>query len=130
MEMIDRILRGSNLDDALEHVRKNKGSAGIDGMPVDELESYFAEHGKELVESIRNGTYKPVAVKRVYIPKPNGKKRPLGIPTVVDRVLQQATAQQLAPVFEQIFSEYSYGFRPGRSPQQAVLKAVDRKSVV
>lgn len=125
MEMIDRILRGSNLDDALEHVRKNKGSAGIDGMPVDELESYFAEHGKELVESIRNGTYKPVAVKRVYIPKPNGKKRPLGIPTVVDRVLQQATAQQLAPVFEQIFSEYSYGFRPGRSPQQAVLKAVE-----
>lgn len=125
MEMIDRILWDENFDTACRQVKANRGSAGIDGMTVDELDEYLLGHRKELMESVRNGTYKPSPVRRAYIPKPNGKKRPLGIPTVKDRVIQQATAQQLSLAFEPVFSEYSYGFRPGRSAQQAVLQALE-----
>ena len=93
-------------------------------MPVEELDGYFAKHREEIKSQIRDGKYKPIPVRRVYIPKSNGKKRPLGIPTVVDRVVQQATAQVLSLGYDKYFSEHSYGFRPGRSCQQAVEEAL------
>lgn len=89
-------------------------------MSVEELDGYFAKHREEIKSQIRDGKYKPIPVRRVYIPKSNGKKRPLGIPTVVDRVVQQATAQVLSLGYDKYFSEHSYGFRPGRSCQQAI----------
>ena len=93
-------------------------------MSVEELDGYFAKHREEIKSQIRDGKYKPTPVKRVYIPKSNGKKRPLGIPTVVDRVVQQATAQVLSLGYDKYFSEHSYGFRPGRSCQQAIEEAL------
>ena len=91
-------------------------------MGVDELLPYLRSHGEELRQSIADGSYKPNPVRRVEIPKDNGKTRPLGIPTVVDRVIQQAISQVLTPVFEKKFSENSYGFRPNRNAHQAILK--------
>jgi RNA-directed DNA polymerase len=91
-------------------------------MSVDELQQYLKENIGQLKQSIIDGTYKPSAVRRVEIPKPDGKKRPLGIPTVVDRMIQQAIAQVLGPIFEETFSEYSYGFRPARNAHQALMK--------
>jgi group II intron reverse transcriptase/maturase len=105
---------------AYKRVKKNKGSHGVDGMRVDELLPYLTEHGEELRESILTGKYKPQPVRRVEIPKPGGGVRLLGIPTVVDRVIQQAAAQILSPIYEKKFSDSSYGFRPGRSAQQAI----------
>lgn len=93
-------------------------------MSVEELDGYFAKHREEIKSQIRDGKYKPTPVRRVYIPKSNGKKRPLGIPTVVDRVVQQATAQVLSLGYDKYFSEHSYGFRPGRSCQQAIEEAL------
>ena len=93
-------------------------------MSVEELDGYFAKHREEIKSQIRDGKYKPIPVRRVYIPKSNGKKRPLGIPTVVDRVVQQATAQVLSLGYDKYFSEHSYGFRPGRSCQQAIEEAL------
>ena len=93
-------------------------------MSVEELDGYFAKHREEMKSQIRDGKYKPTPVRRVYIPKSNGKKRPLGIPTVVDRVIQQAAAQVLSLGYDKYFSEHSYGFRPGRSCQQAVAEAL------
>ena len=93
-------------------------------MSVEELDGYFATHREEIKSQIRDGKYKPIPVRRVYIPKSNGKKRPLGIPTVVDRVVQQATAQVLSLGYDKYFSEHSYGFRPGRSCQQAIEEAL------
>ena len=90
-------------------------------MGVDELLPYLRSHGEELRQSIVDGSYKPNPVRRVEIPKDNGKTRPLGIPTVVDRVIQQAISQVLTPVFEKKFSENSYGFRPNRNAHQAIL---------
>lgn len=120
--LLEKIIHKDNLNNAYKRVKKNKGSHGIDKMGVDELLTYLKENGDQLKQSILEGSYKPIPVRRVEIPKPDGKKRPLGIPTVVDRVVQQAIAQVLSPIFETKFSDNSYGFRPNRSAKQAVLK--------
>lgn len=120
--LLEKIIHKDNLNNAYKRVKKNNGSHGIDKMGVDELLTYFKENGDQLKQSILEERYKPVPVRRVEIPKSDGKKRPLGIPTVVDRVVQQAIAQVLSPIFETKFSDNSYGFRPNRSAKQAVLK--------
>ena len=124
MELIEWILQDENLDKAIKAVKQNKGASGIDKMTVEELDSYFVLHRDEVKAQIREGNYKPNPVRRVYIPKSNGKKRPLGIPTVVDRVVQQAMAQVLSLGYEKYFSEHSYGFRQNRSAQQAIEEAL------
>jgi len=121
-ELLEKIVSKDNLNEAYKRVKKNKGSHGIDKMGVDELLTYLRENGEQLKQSIQEGSYKPSPVRRVEIPKPDGKKRPLGIPTVVDRMVQQAIAQVLSPIFEKTFSDNSYGFRPNRSASQAILK--------
>ena len=122
---IERILSNENMNRAYKQVKKNKGAAGIDGMECADLLSHLKVNGQQLRESIRNQSYKPMPVKRVEIPKADGSKRKLGIPTVTDRMVQQATAQVLTPIYERKFHENSYGFRPGKSAQKAVLKAVE-----
>lgn len=125
MELMDRILDDENIKRAIEAVRRNKGAAGVDKMTVDSLWLYFADNGIAIKQAILEKKYKPQPVRRVYIPKANGKQRPLGIPTVVDRVIQQATAQVLSRVFEPHFSEYSYGFRPRRDCHMAIDKVLE-----
>lgn len=125
MELMDRILDDENIKRAIEAVKRNKGAAGVDKMTVDSLWLYFSDNGKAIKQAILEKRYKPLPVRRVYIPKANGKQRPLGIPTVVDRVIQQATAQILSRVFEPHFSEYSYGFRPNRSCHTAMEKVLE-----
>jgi len=120
VELIDRILSKENIDAAIKAVERNKGAAGIDKMPVEALRLYFIEHGAEIEQQIRDKKYKPQPVRRVYIPKANGKLRPLGIPTVVDRVIQQAVAQVLSRGYERYFSDHSYGFRPNRDCHMAI----------
>ena len=122
---IDDILSNENMNRAYKQVIKNKGAAGIDGMECNDLLSHLKVNGHQLRESIRNQSYKPMPVKRVEIPKDNGSKRKLGIPTVTDRMIQQAAAQVLTPIYERKFHTNSYGFRPGKSAQQAVLKAAE-----
>lgn len=120
--LLEFILSPANLNAAYKKVKGNKGSGGIDGMSTEDLLPYLNEHGSELVASLREGTYKPNPVRRVEIPKANGKKRGLGIPTVVDRVVQQAISQVLEVLYEPQFSEMSYGFRPHRGAHKALLK--------
>ena len=120
--LLDRILSRGNLNKAYKRVKANKGAPGIDGMTVEEALPWLREHGEELLESIRQGKYKPQPVRRKEIPKPDGGVRKLGIPTVIDRIIQQAIAQQLVPIYEPLFSDDSYGYRPGRSAQQAIQK--------
>ena len=122
-EILEKILSKDNMNLAFKRVKANKGASGIDDMTVDELLQYLKENGEQIKESIRNGKYNPKAVRRVEIPKADGSKRKLGIPTVVDRVIQQAIAQQLSIIYEPIFSENSYGFRPNKSCHDAILKA-------
>jgi len=121
-DLLERILSKDNMNNAYKRVKANKGSHGIDGMTVDELLQYLKEHGQELRQSLLEGRYRPQPVRRVEIPKPDGGKRLLGIPTVVDRVIQQAIAQVLTPIYENKFCDNSYGFRPLRSAKQAVEK--------
>jgi RNA-directed DNA polymerase len=121
--LLERILDEDNLNLAYGKVKANKGSHGVDGMTVDELLLHLKRHGKELRQSILKGVYEPHPVRRVEIPKPDGGVRLLGIPTVVDRVIQQAIAQELTKIFDPGFSENSYGFRPGKSAHQAVIAA-------
>jgi len=121
--LLEAILDVENMFKAQERVIANRGSAGIDGMTVEGLNEYLIKHYLELCESIRGGWYKPKPVKQVEIPKPDGGKRLLGIPTVVDRMVQQAMVQVLQPIFEQTFSDSSYGFRPGRNAHQAIQRA-------
>jgi group II intron reverse transcriptase/maturase len=125
VELIDRILDDDNINAAIHAVRSNKGAPGIDKMSVGVLKSYFAEHGEEIKQQIRAKKYQPQPVRRVYIPKANGKMRPLGIPTVVDRVIQQAIAQILSRGYERYFSEFSYGFRPNRDCHMAIEKVLE-----
>ena len=125
MELIEWILQDRNIDEAIEAVKRNKGAAGVDGMTVEELDAYFALHRNEIKAQIRAGEYKPSPVRRVYIPKANGKKRPLGIPTVVDRVVQQMIAQVMTFGYDKYFSDNSYGFRPNRDAHQAIGKALE-----
>lgn len=120
MELIEKILSEENLQKATRKVKKNKGAPGVDKMTVQEVEEWFNQYKEELISKILNKQYKPMPVKRVYIPKPNGKQRPLGIPTVVDRVIQQAMLQVLSEIYEPIFSDHSYGFRPNRSAHMAM----------
>ena len=122
--LLERILDRNNLNQAYLKVKKNGGSAGIDGMTVEEMLPYLKIHREELLEALRSERYKPKAVKRVEIPKPDGGKRMLGVPTVIDRMIQQAIVQVLQPIYEPLFSENSYGFRPKRSAHQAIKQAL------
>ena len=121
-DLLERILSRENLNRAYKRVRANKGAPGIDGMTVEDALPWLREHREELLDMIRQGKYRPQPVRRREIPKPDGGVRKLGIPTVVDRIIQQAIAQQLAPIYEPLFSDLSYGYRPGRSAQMAILK--------
>lgn len=125
MKLIEQILDKNNVRTALEKVVTNKGAAGIDGMKVEDLRDYMNANWTSIKQSILERSYKPAPVRRVEIPKPDGGVRKLGIPTVVDRTLQQSIVQILAPIFEAEFQENSYGFRRGRSCEQAVLKLME-----
>lgn len=125
MELLEKILSKDNLNKAYKQVYRNKGASGVDGITVEELSSYIKEHKEEILWQIRNRKYKPQPVRRVEIPKENGKMRKLGIPSVIDRVLQQAIVQVLTPIYEEQFSNSSYGFRPKRSCEMAVIKALE-----
>lgn len=121
--LLERIVHKENMNKAVKRVVKNKGSHGIDGMQVDALRPYLIDHGREIVETILEEKYKPNPVRRVNIPKPDGGKRRLGIPTVVDRVIQQAISRVLSETYEEKFSSNSYGFRPGKSAHMALKQA-------
>lgn len=123
MELMEHVVERGNMILAYKQVVRNKGSAGIDKMSVDQLKPYLAEHWAEIKESLLRGKYKPQAVRVVFIPKPKGGQRQLGIPTVMDRLIQQALHQVLNPIFDSTFSEYSYGFRKGKNAHQALKKA-------
>lgn len=125
MELLEQILSNQNMNQAYKRVYRNKGTSGVDGITVEELKSYLREHKEELRSQIRQRKYKPQPTLRVNIPKGNGKMRQLGIPTVVDRVVQQAISQILTPIFENQFSEHSYGFRPNRSCEMAIIQTVN-----
>lgn len=123
--LLNELLSDDNLKIAKQRIKKNKGASGIDGMEVKELDEYLSKHLDEIKEQIRNKKYSPKPVKRVEIPKPDGGVRNLGVPTVVDRLVQQAIAQVLTPIYEPKFSESSYGFRPNRCCEMAILKALE-----
>ena len=121
--LLEKILDRNNLNQAYLKVFKNRGSAGIDNMKVEDMLKYLKENKVKLLETLKDGSYKPKPVKRVEIPKPNGGKRLLGIPTVIDRMIQQSIVQIISPIFEKTFSVYSYGFRPNKNAHQAIEKA-------
>lgn len=123
--ILDKILSVNNMNEAFKKVKRNKGAAGADNLTIEEAEEYIRGHHGEFLRQIRQRQYTPQPVLRVEIPKASGGVRLLGIPTVVDRVIQQAIAQVLTPIFEEIFHENSYGFRPGKNGQMAVLKSLE-----
>ena len=123
--LMERILDRENLNKAYLQVVRNKGAEGVDGMPYTQLSEHLKENGELIKEQLRARRYKPQPVRRVEIPKPNGGIRSLGVPTVTDRFVQQAIAQVLTPIYEKQFHEHSYGFRPNRNAQQAILKALE-----
>ena len=124
---LEQILNRDNLIRAIKQVKANKGAPGVDGMKVDQLQPFLDgfQCPTELIQAVLNGRYKPKPIKRVYIPKDNGEQRPLGIPTVMDRVIQQAVAQVLSDMYEPLFSDNSFGFRPGRGTRDAVERATE-----
>lgn len=122
-DLIEQVAALANLSRAMEKVRRNKGAGGVDGMPVSDLPDWFAAQGKVLAEELLTGRYRPQPVRGVQIPKPEGGMRQLGIPTVVDRLVQQAILQVLDPLLDPTFSDSSFGFRPGRSAHQALRQA-------
>lgn len=123
INLMEKICTKANLNRAFKRVKANKGAPGIDGLTVEELSGWICEHKEQLVQSLLDGSYKPQPVRKVMIPKPGGGERQLGIPTVVDRLIQQAILQVLEPIFEPKFSNYSYGFRPKRSAHDALKQA-------
>ena len=125
MKLMDEVLSKDNLNQAYLQVTRNKGASGVDDMTCEEVKDYLKVHGNELISQIKRREYKPLPVRRVEIPKPNGGVRKLGIPTVIDRIIQQALVQKLTPIFEPTFSEYSYGFRPNRRCQNAIDRALE-----
>lgn len=124
-ELLDKILSDENIQLAKKRVYANKGAGGVDGVTVEELDEYLIQNWESIKRQIQARTYRPQPVKRVEIPKPNGGVRKLGIPTVIDRTIEQAITQILSPIFEPMFSEYSYGFRPGRRAEQAIVQILE-----
>ncbi len=122
-DLMAKVCEHQNLQSACKRVIRNKGSAGVDGMTVDQLDTYLREHGPRLVAALLSGRYQPQPIRAVSIPKPDGSERLLGIPTVVDRMIQQAILQVLTPLLDPGFSAHSYGFRPGRSAHDAIRQA-------
>ena len=125
MHLMDEVLFKDNLNQAYLQVIRNKGASGVDEMTCEEVKDYLKVHGKDLINQIKSREYQPLPVRRVEIPKPNGGVRKLGIPTVIDRIIQQALVQKLTPIFELTFSEYSYGFRPNRRCQNAIDRVLE-----
>ena len=123
--LMSRVVERDNMQRAYSRVMKNRGAPGIDGMRCEDLKAWLKVNWSQVKRALLDGTYRPQAVRRVDIPKPQGGVRTLGVPTVVDRLIQQALHQAMQPLFEPIFSQSSYGFRPGRSAQQAVSKAAE-----
>jgi RNA-directed DNA polymerase len=117
---MEQVLSPANLRAAWQRVKANAGAPGVDGMSVAAFPGFARRHWPRIRSALRNGTYRPAPVRRVFIPKPDGTERPLGVPTVLDRVIQQALAQVLTPLFESGFSQHSYGFRANRNAHQAV----------
>lgn len=124
-KILEKVLEKANLNNAYKQVMRNKGAAGVDRMECSELLSYLKENGTQIRESIRNQSYQPMPVRRVEIPKEDGSKRKLGVPTVIDRLIQQATTQVLSPIYEKVFHSNSYGFRKGKSAHDAIRKALE-----
>ena len=122
-QLMEEVCDRENLERAWKRVRRNKGSPGVDGMTIDEAKDYLREHWPSIRSQLLDGSYQPQPVKRVEIPKPDGGVRKLGVPCVVDRLIQQALLQVLQERWDPTFSEHSYGFRPGRSAHQAVAHA-------
>ena len=120
---MEEAVEADNYRRALEAVERNQGAPGIDRMKTSELRAHLQAHGEKIRSKLLAGTYVPTPVRRVEIPKPNGGVRKLGIPTVLDRFIQQLLLQAMTPIFEPMFSEHSYGFRPGRSAHDAVAAA-------
>ena len=118
--MMEQVLASENLRMAWRRVKANAGAPGIDGMTVEAFPAFCRKHWPRIRSALMAGTYRPAPVRRVFIPKPDGTQRPLGVPTVLDRLIQQALAQVLTPLFEGGFSDHSYGFREGRNAHQAV----------
>lgn len=125
MELLEEILNQNNLNKAYKKVVANKGVAGVDGITVEEEFDYLKENKDRIINQIRKRKYKPQPVKKVQIPKENGKMRNLGIPTVTDRIIQQAIFQVISPIFEKQFNDNSFGFRPNRSCEQAIIRALE-----
>ena len=125
MKLMEVILQDENLEEAIKRVKSNKGVARVDKMTVGEIDEYFKANKETIKKRILEKKYRPQPVKRVYIPKSNGKKRPLGIPTVVDRGIQQAITQVLSKIYDDTFSDNSFGFRPNRSAQDAIMRTLD-----
>ncbi len=123
--LLEKMLSDENINEAYKQVKRNKGAPGIDGMTVSELKGYLEENLDVIKEQIRTRKYKPSPVKRVEIPKDNGGTRNLGVPTVIDRLIQQAIVQILTPIYEPLFSDSSYGFRPNRCCEMAIIKALE-----
>lgn len=124
-KLLEEVLSDENIQHAYNSVIANKGTSGVDNVSIDEIKDYMNQNWKDIKRQIETRTYKPQPVRRVEIPKPNGGVRNLGIPTVMDRIIQQALVQMLTPICEPYFSEYSYGFRPNRSCEKAILKLLD-----
>lgn len=126
--LLERILSRANMQQAWQRVKTNAGAAGVDHMAVDQFPAFARDKWPDIRQAIMAGTYQPLPVKRVEIPKPTGGMRPLGIPAVVDRLIQQAIAQVIGPIFDPGFSQYSYGFRPGRSQGRRSMAAHEQRS--